>query len=121
MHFDFSAAKKSYFEVKNGGFFGKIRSKGRSGSEKCDFFSKNAEVEQTPRGASPNGSPDDPESTKIGQILTKIEKIQRKCERKNACEKKHEKMSKKNEKTHRDGATWCGSAAARWPGKGGGI
>ena len=119
MHFDFSAAKKSYFEVKNGGFFGKIRSKGRSGSEKCDFFSKNAEVEQTPRGASPNGSPDDPESTKIGQILTKIEKIQRKCERKNACGKKHEKILKKTSEMVRRAARRCdmvrvgGSGAAR--------
>ena len=65
--FDFLGAKTATLGVQSGGFFLRNRSKGRSGSENGDFFCKNAEVQQTLCFASPNGSPHNPASTKIGQ------------------------------------------------------
>ena len=81
--------------IENGGKITQNRSKGRSGSEKGEFFCKNAEVQQTLCFASPNGSPHDPESTKIGRGETKIKQKLQKHAQKNASEKKDEKQGPK--------------------------
>ena len=59
--------------VENGGKITRNRSERGSGSENGDFFGKDAEVQQTLCFASPNGSPHDPESTKIGRGGSKID------------------------------------------------
>ena len=89
----------------------KNRSKGRSGSEKCDFFCENAEVQQTPRGAGPNGSPHDPKSTNIGRGGSKIEKNLRKCPEKTRLKKSAKKNAKKGELPQRDAEVGVSGAA----------
>ena len=57
--------------VENRGEITQNRSKGRSGSENSEFFSKNAEVQKTQCFASPNGSPHDPDSIKTDVWATR--------------------------------------------------
>ena len=89
MHFDFSGARKGYFEVKKGGFFVKNRSKGRSGSESCYFFCKMRKCSkhcvlrvQIAVRRFQNRT----KSVEEGQKLSKI----RENTKKNACDKKNE-------------------------------
>ena len=106
--------------VENRGKITQNRSKGRSGSENGESFCKNAEVQKTLCFASPNGSPHDPESTKIGRGGSKIDqKLLTHAKKTRA--KKHEKNGEENLK---DGARCSdmvrvgGRGAAR---QGGGI
>ena len=87
----FSAALSMTLGVENGGKIARNRSERGSGSENGDFFCKNAEVQQSMCFTSPNCSPHNPESTKIGQGERKIKKKIQKHAQKNASEKEGRK------------------------------
>ena len=88
--FDFLDTKRVPKRVPNGVFFTQNRSQGRSGSENCDFFCKNAEVQQTPCFTSPNRCPQVPESNKIGRGGSKMERKPETMQRKTLAKEKHE-------------------------------
>ena len=89
----FSAAFSMTLGVENGGKITRNRCERGSGSENGDFLGRNAEVQQTLCFASPNGSPHDPESTKIGRGETKMKQKLQKHAHENASEKNGRKKS----------------------------